>query len=465
MKFSDLALSEEILAAVEKQGYETPSPIQEKAIPVILQGRDVLAGAQTGTGKTAAFTLPLLQNLGHKHKAIPRALVLAPTRELAAQVGENVAKYSENLPLKSTVIFGGVGIHPQIKAIAAGVDIIIATPGRLMDLHNQKKVDLSKIETFILDEADRMLDMGFIHDIRKIIKLLPKERQNLMFSATYSREIKALANGLLHKAEKVEVAKENATADTVTQKAYGLSQSKKSKFLANLIKEENWFQVLIFTRTKHGANRLSGQLEKSGIKSAAIHGNKSQNARTRALADFKKSKIQALVATDIAARGIDIDQLPHVVNFELPNVPEDYVHRIGRTGRAGAEGLAVSLVSPDEMSYLKGIEKLLKSKIELEIQESFKDRREKREQKKERAKNPRSVHAEAQKAEQNERRKSRNNRRRREGGENNERRNERNNESRNQGNRSESGEKKARPSAERRNRRGAQRKVARTKRD
>jgi ATP-dependent RNA helicase RhlE len=363
--FDQLGLDEHLLAAVKFQGYIKPSPIQAQAIPVILEGRDILAGAQTGTGKTAAFTLPTLQLLnkpgdfGHR----PRALVLTPTRELAAQVAESVATYGQNFKLRSTVIFGGVGINPQIQKLRRGVDIVVATPGRLIDLANQKAIDLSRIEVFILDEADRMLDMGFIHDIKRIIKLLPKKRQNMLFSATYSDEIKRLSQGLLNNPAEVEVARRNTTAETVTQNIYHVNKNQKRSLLTHLIKENNWFQVLIFTRTKHGANRLCKQLTADGIIAEAIHGNKSQNARTRALADFKSNKAQALVATDIAARGIDIDQLPHVVNYELPNIPEDYVHRIGRTGRAGAEGLAVSLVSGDERDYLRSIERLLKTKI------------------------------------------------------------------------------------------------------
>ena len=428
MKFSDLGLNDKILQAVAKQGYDTPSPIQQKAIPFILKGRDVLAGAQTGTGKTAAFTLPLLQNLGDTHEKNPRALILTPTRELAAQVADNVRKYSENMKLTSMVIFGGVGMNPQIKALKQGMDILVATPGRLMDLLNKGHVNFSNIEVLILDEADRMLDMGFIHDIRKILKLLPKKRQNLMFSATYSDDIRKLAAGLLNNAEQIEVAKKNATAANVTQKAYGLAQNQKTSFLEKLIKDEKWPQVLIFTRTKHGANRLALKLDKSGIPAAAIHGNKSQNARTRALADFKSNKLQALVATDIAARGIDIHQLPNVVNYELPNVPEDYVHRIGRTGRAGATGLAVSLVAPDERAYLRGIEKLLKKTIEIDTLNLPQSKEEKRDSKSEHSRSRTSSHSEAMRADRRKKSKPRNFRseggRRGEGGQRSESRSE-----------------------------------------
>ncbi len=373
MQFNELGLKAELLSSIKKQGYTTPTPIQAKAIPVVLSGRDILAGAQTGTGKTAAFTLPLLQRLsqnGQKGRH-PRALVLTPTRELAAQVGESVETYGENLTLRSTVIFGGVGINPQKERLKEGVDILVATPGRLLDHAGQKTVNLSQVEVLILDEADRMLDMGFIHDIRKVLKLLPKKRQNLLFSATYSKDIKQLADSLLHKPEFIEVARRNTTAETVAQKVHHVAKSQKRYLLSHLIKKGDWHQVLVFTRTKHGANRLAKQLNTDGITASAIHGNKSQSARTRALAEFKSGDIQVLVATDIAARGLDIDKLPHVVNFELPNVPEDYVHRIGRTGRAGSNGVALSLVSEDEHKYLAGIERLIKRKITVETKIDF----------------------------------------------------------------------------------------------
>ncbi|WDE97230.1 DEAD/DEAH box helicase [Lentisphaera profundi] len=366
MSFENLGLRTEILTGIKFQGYTQPTPIQEQAIPIILKGGDILAGAQTGTGKTAAFTLPILHLLstgkergGHR----PRALVLTPTRELAAQVAESVELYGKGLDIRSTVIFGGVGINPQIQKLRRGVDIVVGTPGRLLDLAGQKALDLSRIEYLILDEADRMLDMGFIHDIRKIIKLVPQKRQTLFFSATYSKDIKILSESILRNPSLVEVARENTSAETVDQAVYHLAKTKKRHLLSNLIKNGNWNQVLVFTRTKHGANKLSDMLITDGISSAAIHGNKSQNARTRALADFKDSKVRVLVATDIAARGIDIDKLPHVVNYELPEIPEDYVHRIGRTGRAGCSGEAISLVSVDEASFLFNIEKLIKKSI------------------------------------------------------------------------------------------------------
>lgn len=368
MSFTTLGLSEPILRAIKETGYTEPTPIQKQAIPIILEGKDVLAGAQTGTGKTAGFTLPLLQLLSdtpiQKGKARKvRALVLTPTRELAAQVAENVASYSKYLPFSHTVIFGGVGINPQISRLRKGVDIVVATPGRLLDLSNQKAIDLSHVEYLILDEADRMLDMGFIHDIKKVLALLPKKRQNLLFSATFSNDIKKLADNLLDSPVLIEVAKRNTTTAQVEQVVYPVDKARKRELLIHLIKDNNWKQVLIFTRTKHGANKLSEVLAKKGITSAAIHGNKSQGARTKALASFKDGSVRTLVATDIAARGIDIDQLPHVVNFELPNVPEDYVHRIGRTGRAGREGEAASLVCIDEKELLRAIEKLIKKEI------------------------------------------------------------------------------------------------------
>ncbi len=365
--FQTLGLSEPILKAIAEQGYTQPSPIQKEAIPLILQKRDILAGAQTGTGKTAGFSLPILQMLSStpkpKGKRPVRALILTPTRELAAQVAENIRHYGTYLPLFSTVIFGGVKQGPQIKALERGVDIIVATPGRLLDLWDQKHIDLSKVEYLVLDEADRMLDMGFIRDIQKILKVLPKSRQNLLFSATFSDEIKRLSDGLLNNPALVEVAKRNTTSKQVTQHIYPVDRERKRELLSHLIQEKNLKQLLVFTRTKHGANRLTGQLEADGITAAAIHGNKSQSARTKALKDFKSGHVRVLVATDIAARGIDIDQLPHVVNYELPNVAEDYVHRIGRTGRAGNSGEAISLVCIDEHEYLNGIEKLINKEI------------------------------------------------------------------------------------------------------
>lgn len=365
MSFSLLGLSAPLLKAIQEQGYSEPTPIQKQAIPIILSKRDVLAGAQTGTGKTAGFTLPLLQMLSDKKVTgrSVRALILTPTRELAAQVGESVELYGKYLPFRSSIIFGGVNINPQINQLKAGADIVIATPGRLLDHVGQKNIDLSKLEFLILDEADRMLDMGFINDIKKILAHLPKNRQNLLFSATFSDEIKRLADGLLNAPALIEVAKRNTTSQNIKQVIHPVDRDKKKELLTHLIEQGKWKQVLVFTRTKHGANKLTGQLEKEGITAAAIHGNKSQNARTKALADFKNGEVRVLVATDIAARGIDIDQLPHVVNFELPNVPEDYVHRIGRTGRAGNGGEAISLVCVDEHEYLKGIEKLIKQEI------------------------------------------------------------------------------------------------------
>lgn len=362
MSFDSLGLSAPILAAITEQGYDTPSPIQAQAIPAILEGKDVMAAAQTGTGKTAGFTLPILERLSKGPKASgnqARALILTPTRELAAQVGESVALYGKNLPMRSTVVFGGVKINPQMQKLRGGVDVLIATPGRLLDLYNQNAVKFNHLEVLVLDEADRMLDMGFIHDIKKIIALLPKQRQNLLFSATFSDEIRALAKGLVNNPVEVSVAKANTTAETVEQWVCPVDKSKKSALLAHLIKSNDWRQVLVFSRTKHGANRLAKFLDGKGISSAAIHGNKSQGARTKALADFKNGDTRVLVATDIAARGLDIDQLPQVVNFDLPNVSEDYVHRIGRTGRAGATGQAVSLVCADEFADMAGIEFLI----------------------------------------------------------------------------------------------------------
>jgi len=367
MSFDNLGLSAELLRAVSEQGYSQPTPIQAQAIPVVLEGRDVLGGAQTGTGKTAGFTLPLLQRLNAKPAANGyrpvRALVLTPTRELAAQVGESVTTYGKHLSMRSSVIFGGVKINPQIATLRRGVDILVATPGRLLDHVGQKTLDLSQVEILVLDEADRMLDMGFIHDIRKVLALLPKQRQNLLFSATFSDEIKRLADNLLDSPVLIEVARRNTAAESVSQVVHHVDKGRKRELLSFLIGSQNWKQVLVFTRTKHGANRLAKQLEQDGIVAAAIHGNKSQGARTRALADFKKGSVRVLVATDIAARGLDIDQLPHVVNFELPNVPEDYVHRIGRTGRAGNEGEAVSLVCVDELRLLRDIERVLKREV------------------------------------------------------------------------------------------------------
>ncbi len=363
MSFENLGLGQALLSAVAREGYTQPTPIQAKAIPAVLSGQDVLAAAQTGTGKTAAFTLPLLERLAAPQSK-PRVLVLTPTRELAAQVAESVRTYGGDLKLKTTVVFGGVGYQPQVKAFRQGVDFIVATPGRLLDHLQQGNVDLSSINTFVLDEADRMLDMGFIHDIKRVMKYLPAKRQNLLFSATFSKDIRKLAAGLLNKPMEIDVAPRNAAAELVEQKVVFVEKARKRALLSYLIGNNNWQQVLIFTRTKHGANRLCKQLDSDGLPSAALHGNKSQNARTQALAGFKAGKIRVLVATDIAARGIDIDNLPHVINFELPNVPEDYVHRIGRTGRAGSEGEALSLVGPDERKLLKGIEHLVGGAIE-----------------------------------------------------------------------------------------------------
>lgn len=366
MTFTSLGLSKALVKAVTEKGYETPSPIQEKAIPVILEGKDVLASAQTGTGKTAGFTLPILQNISEKKNPKYRpikALVLTPTRELAAQVYDNVREYSTHLNIKSTAIFGGVKPSAQIATLKNGIDVLVATPGRLIDLHEQNQLSLKRVDVLVLDEADRMLDMGFLRDIKKIISFLPQKRQNLLFSATFSKEIKKLAEGILHNPVLVEAAPENTTAEKVNQKLYKVPKSKKTELVGQLISKGNWSQVLIFTRTKHGANRLTEKLVKRGISAAAIHGNKSQGARTKALKGFKDNSIRVLVATDIAARGLDIPLLPHVINFELPNVPEDYVHRIGRTGRAGASGEAISLVSQEEEAYLKSIEKLLGQKI------------------------------------------------------------------------------------------------------
>ena len=374
MLFTQLGLSQPILKAIEDQGYTEPTPVQAKAIPVILEGRDVLAGAQTGTGKTAGFTLPILELLSNKApkgKTFVRALILTPTRELAAQVGESIATYGKYLDFKSTVIFGGVGINPQKAALKKGMAIVTATPGRLLDLVSQKSIDLSHVEFLILDEADRMLDMGFIHDIKRILAIMPKSRQTLFFSATFSDEIKRLADGMLTNPVSIEVARRNTSSEQVSQIIHYVDKAKKKELLTHLIGEEQWKQVLVFTRTKHGANKLSEHLNKNFITSSAIHGNKSQGARTKALADFKSGKVRVLVATDIAARGIDIDLLPHVVNFELPNVSEDYVHRIGRTGRAGNFGQAISLVCGEEMEDLEGIERLIKKSIEVVEVDNF----------------------------------------------------------------------------------------------
>ena len=373
MDFASLGLSEPLLRAVAEQGYDQPSPIQAKAIPAVLEGRDVMAAAQTGTGKTAGFTLPLLQRLdgGRRAPRQARALVLTPTRELAAQVGDSVATYGRHLSSRSTVVFGGVGINPQIQALKGGVDVLVATPGRLLDLHQQGAVRFDELEVLVLDEADRMLDMGFIHDIRKVLRLLPAQRQTLMFSATFSNEIRTLAKTLVRNPVEVDVSPRNSTAERVLQWIVPVDKNRKAPLLVKLINDGGWFQVLVFTRTKHGANKLAKQLNAQGIEAAAIHGNKSQSARTRALADFKSGELRALVATDIAARGLDIDQLPQVVNFDLPNVPEDYVHRIGRTGRAGASGQAVSLVSADESKQLFDIEKVISRPLERRPQEGF----------------------------------------------------------------------------------------------
>lgn len=377
MSFDTLGLRAELVRAINEQGYTEPTPIQLQAIPVVLAGKDVLAGAQTGTGKTAGFTLPLLQRLSERpidnNKRPIRALVLTPTRELAAQVAESVTSYGRHLPLKSTVIFGGVKINPQKEKLRRGVDILVATPGRLLDHVNQRTVDLSQVEILVLDEADRMLDMGFIRDIRKVLALLPQntDRQNLLFSATFSNEIKQLADRLLNQPELIEVARRNTTAEQIKQVIHPVDKGRKREMLSHMIGSRNWQQVLVFTRTKHGANRLAQQLEKDGLSAAAIHGNKSQGARTRALAGFKNGEVRVLVATDIAARGLDIDQLPHVVNYELPNVPEDYVHRIGRTGRAGNEGEAASLVCVDEHKLLRDIERLLKCELPKVVLEGY----------------------------------------------------------------------------------------------
>jgi len=373
--FADLGLAPELVRAVAEEGYADPTPVQREAIPPILAGRDVLAGAQTGTGKTAGFTLPLLQRLSrHAHQPGPHAihaLILTPTRELAAQIEESVRTYGRHLDLRTALVYGGVGFTPQVEALEDGVDILVATPGRLLDHVGQRTVILKHVEILVLDEADRMLDMGFIHDIRKVLALLPPKRQNLLFSATYSDEIRELADSILHDPVLVEVARRNAESELVTQRVHPVDQGRKRALLSHLVKSGDWQQVLVFTRTKHGANRLAEQLCKDGIQATAIHGNKSQGARTRALAEFKAGEVRVLVATDLAARGLDIEELPHVVNYELPNVPEHYVHRIGRTGRAGVTGEAISLVSADEHAYLADIEKVLKRRFEREVVPGF----------------------------------------------------------------------------------------------
>lgn len=374
MSFDSLGLSAPILKAISEQGYSEPSPIQNQAIPAVLQGKDVMAAAQTGTGKTAGFILPILELLSKGQKASAnqvRTLILTPTRELAAQVNDSATAYGKNLPLNSTVVFGGVKINPQMMRLRRGVDILVATPGRLLDLYSQNAIKFSQLEVLVMDEADRMLDMGFIKDIRKIISLLPKQRQNLMFSATFSEQVRALAKGLINNPVEISVSPRNATAKTVKQWICPVDKKQKPGLLVQLIVDNRWEQVLVFSRTKHGANRLTRYLETGGIKAAAIHGNKSQGARTKALADFKSGAVKVLVATDIAARGLDIDQLPHVVNFDLPNVAEDYVHRIGRTGRAGLTGEAVSLVSADEFKYLVDIERLTQEVLKREIVSGF----------------------------------------------------------------------------------------------
>lgn len=374
MTFKELGLTDALLKAVTALGYEQPSTIQEKAIPVVLERKDVLASAQTGTGKTAAFSLPILQRLseeGYRHNRPVRALILTPTRELAAQIHDDLREYGAFLDLKQTVIFGGVNQNPQVRKLKSGVDILVATPGRLLDLHDQKLLQLNKVEVLVLDEADRMLDMGFQRDLNRILDILPQKRQNLLFSATFSKEIKKLANAFLRNPVSVSATPENTTVEKISQRMIRVDKSKKTALTIKLIKDGDWQQVLIFTRTKHGANKLSKKLDKAKVSSAAIHGNKTQNARTNALAGFKSGKIKVLVATDIAARGLDIPLLPHVINYELPNVPADYVHRIGRTGRAGASGEAISLVGGDEVDYVKGIEKLLGETLDKQIVEGF----------------------------------------------------------------------------------------------
>jgi len=374
MSFSILGLSPQILEAIEAQGYSEPTPIQKKSIPIVLDGKDLMGAAQTGTGKTAGFTLPILERLSNGKSPSSnhvRTLILTPTRELAAQVHDSVKTYGQNLPLSSIVVFGGVGIGPQMQKLRKGIDILVATPGRLLDLHSKNAVHFDELEVLVLDEADRMLDMGFIHDIKRIIKLLPKKRQTLMFSATFSEDIRKLAKGLVYQPVEISVTPRNSTVEAIKHWIYPVDKSKKTALLTRLINKGEWQQVLVFSRTKHGANRIAKSLEKKGINATAIHGNKSQGARTRALADFKAGKVRVLVATDIAARGIDIDQLPHVINFDLPSVPEDYVHRIGRTGRAGRSGEAISLVSADEAKQLFDIERLIQEHLERELVEDF----------------------------------------------------------------------------------------------
>lgn len=375
ISFADLGLSDKILQALTEKGYEKPTPIQEQAIPAVLDGRDLLAAAQTGTGKTAGFILPILQNLMKSNKRVRgnqvRTLVLTPTRELAAQVNENTVKYAHRLPLNSTVVFGGVKINPQMIKLKKGVDILVATPGRLLDLYKQNALRFDQLEVLVLDEADRMLDMGFIHDIKKIIQILPKQRQNLMFSATFSDEIRHLAKTIVNNPVEISVAPQNTTAETVTQWVIPVDKAKKASLLIHLVNKNNWQQVLVFCKTKHGANRMCKKLEAKGIKAAAIHGNKSQGARTRALAYFKSNDIQVLVATDIAARGIDINELPHVINFDLPNVAADYVHRIGRTGRAGSAGEAISFVCHEDIDLLADVQNLIGKRLERKEIEGF----------------------------------------------------------------------------------------------
>ncbi|MFT5577232.1 MAG: ATP-dependent RNA helicase RhlE, partial [Bermanella sp.] len=374
MSFTTLGLSAPLLQAIADKGYETPSPIQAQAIPAILKGGDLMAAAQTGTGKTAGFTLPILELLKDGQPAAPnqaRTLILTPTRELAAQIGQSVADYGKHLPLRSTVVFGGVKINPQMMALRKGVDVLVATPGRLLDLYQQRAVRFDKLEILVLDEADRMLDMGFINDIKKILAVLPKKRQNLLFSATFSGDIRRLAKGMLNDAEEISVATANTTAENITQWVAPVDKKRKADLLIDLIVDRKWQQVLVFTKTKHGANKLTKNLEAAGLKAAAIHGNKSQGARTKALAGFKKGDMQILVATDIAARGLDISQLPHVVNFDLPHVAEDYVHRIGRTARAGASGEAVSLVCADEVKLLVQIERVIQQKLPRNLIDGF----------------------------------------------------------------------------------------------
>jgi len=378
MTFDDLSLAPAILRAVQEQGYDSPTPIQAQAIPVVLEGHDLLAGAQTGTGKTAAFTLPMLQRLSSGQPATSRfggrgvrALVLTPTRELAAQVEESVRSYGKHLDIKSTVIFGGVGMNPQIERIKRGVDILVATPGRLLDLQQQGFLDLSTVEILVLDEADRMLDMGFIHDVKKVLALVPKDKQSLLFSATFSDEIRELAGSLLKNPKSIQVTPRNTTVQRISQVIHPVGRAKKKQVLLHIIQQHDWSQVLVFTRTKFGANNVADYLTKNGVSAMALHGNKSQSARTQALEGFKTGQIRALVATDIAARGIDIDDLPHVVNYEIPNVPEDYVHRIGRTGRAGREGQAVSLVCMDEEGFMMEIERFTKQEIPVQVIDGF----------------------------------------------------------------------------------------------